>query len=90
MFNFNDITLGKNGEYQDSSGNWHPFTSDQVLVHELQHALDSLNKELKQHRENTKCSPRFPNAAEERAVTRENQYLAELLRALRKDYNSTR
>lgn len=82
--------MGENGQYQDLAGNWHPFTSDQILVHELQHALDSLNNELKQHGENKKCSPGMQDRAEERAVKRENEYLAELLRALRKDYLSTR
>lgn len=86
---FNDITLGKIGEYQDPAGNWHPFTADQILVHELQHALDSLNKELENHHNNKTCPSGFSNVAEQRAVGRENQYLDQLERPPRKDYIST-
>ncbi len=89
-FIFNDITLGKIGDYQDPAGNWHPFTADQILVHELQHALDSLNKQLEDYHNNKTCPAGFPNVSEQRAVDRENQYLDQRERPLRKDYISTK
>lgn len=83
-----DIVFGRPGTYKDSGGKTHPFTNEQTLVHELQHALESLEGILQKNGDTKSCKPGYPNVAEENAVQAENNYLQDVNLPLRKDYDS--
>ena len=83
-----DIVIGKLGDYKDADGESHRATNEQILMHELWHAYEGLDGVGAENSTNKKCSPGYPTVSEQNAVNRENLYLKEMLKPLRKDYYS--
>jgi hypothetical protein len=71
------VVFGSHIVYKTPENTFRDSTNEQELMHELQHALDDLHGRLDKKRATTKCSPGFPNEAEESAVNAENAYLKE-------------